>query len=166
MAVYRRIFPSFQWEDAWLVNQIVNRPVVMGVHEMGFVNGVPPEEVHASDEAIRRWIRNSMNGCSCLVLFVGEETYKSRWVKFELEEARRLNMGRIAVWLTGMQDRFGRLCGNGPDPYAENGLYSRSPGQGYIIKRYSWLGDNGAQNLGRWIDEAVQRSQQGRRNAM
>lgn len=160
MALYRRIFPSFQWEDAWLVNQIVNQPVVQGVHEMGFVNGVPPEEVHSSDEAIRRWIRNSMEGCSCLVLFVGEQTYKSKWVLFELAEARRLGMGRIAVWLTGMHDRFGIPCGQGPDPYAENGLYSSTPGQGYVIKQYSWLENNGVQHLGQWVNEAVLRAQQ------
>lgn len=158
MATYRRIFPSFKWGDAWMVNQIVNRPKVVGVDEMGFVNGVPPEEVHSSDEAIKRWIIKSMNGCSCLVLFVGEETYKSRWVRFELEEARRLKMGRILVRLNGMKDRLGRVCGVGQDPYAANGLYSAKPGSGYVIKQYSWIDDDGATHLGEWVDDAVLRA--------
>ena len=93
---FRRIFPSFKWEDAWLVNQVVNRPKVVGVHEMGFVNGVPPEEVHSSDEAIKRWIRKSMVGCSCLVLFVGGTSIKA--VGFALS-SRKPDVSKWAVSL-------------------------------------------------------------------
>ena len=102
MASFRRIFPSYKWTDAWLVNQIVNLPITIGRESIGFANGVPPETVKSSDYAIARWIQNSMDGCSCLVVFVGEETYLSPWVKYEMELAEEYKMGRIMIDLTGM----------------------------------------------------------------
>lgn len=51
MASFRRIFPSYKWTDAWLVNQIVNLPVTIGREKLGFANGVPPETVKSSDYA-------------------------------------------------------------------------------------------------------------------
>lgn len=157
--LYRKIFPSFQWEDKWLVNQIINLPDIIGVNSAGFVSGVPPETVRSSDWAIAKWIQSSMNGCSCLVLFVGETTYQSRWVRFELEEAKRLRMGSILVRLEGMKRRDGSICSCGRDPYEAHGLYGRFALNGYRINSYSWLRNCGKDNLGKWIDDAVMRAQ-------
>lgn len=85
---FRIVFPSYDWDDAWLVNQIINRPIVVGREEVGFIKGVPAEEGLTDPKAIENWIRRNMEGCSCLILFVGEKTYQSDWVKFELLLAR------------------------------------------------------------------------------
>lgn len=158
MALYRRIFPSYKWTDAWLVNQIVNLPVTVGRESVGFANGVPPETVKASDDAIARWIRNSMSGCSCLIVFVGEETYKSRWVKYEMELAEKYKMGRIMIELSGMKKRDGSVCQGGPDPFAWHGLY-RGPLEPdyYEIKTYHWL-PFGQGLIGGWLEDAYQRA--------
>ena len=158
MRSFRYIFPSFRWEDAWLVNQIVNLPFVIGTTEIQFRNGVPPEEVHSSDDAIRRWIQNSMDGCTCLILFVGEETYKSDWVAYELELARKRSIGRIIVYLDGMKRKDGSICHRGPDPYAYRGMYTSNSPNAYIIKQYSWVQNDGINNIGQWIEDACQRA--------
>ena len=83
MPSYRKIFPSYDWdEDVWRVNQIVNLPFIVGAELAGFVKNVPNEEVRKSDAAVQRWIDENMEGCSCLVLLIGEKTYLSRWVKY------------------------------------------------------------------------------------
>lgn len=158
MASYRRIFPSFKWTDAWLVNQIVNLPVTIGREKIGFANGVPPETVKSSDYAIARWIQNSMDGCSCLVVFVGEETYLSPWVKYEMELAEEYKMGRIMIDLTGMKRKDGSVCREGTDPFAWHGLHRGLLDPDYYeIKRYSWL-PFGRYWIGDWLEDAYQRS--------
>ncbi len=159
MKSYRKIFPSFQWEDKWFVNQILNLPSILGAKEMHFISGVPPEEVKSSDDAIKKWIDESMSGCSCLILFVGETTYQSKWVKYELQKARKENLGRFEIWLTGMKDQNGNPCGEGLDPYAVHGMYA-PPGttDGYVIKHYQWLAHDGLHNIGNWIEDACERA--------
>lgn len=94
--LYRKIFPSYDWdEDVAYVNQIINYPKIVGVENAGFMKNVPNEEIKKSDEAIANWITKNMNGCSCYVLFVGERTYLSRWVHYEMELACQLMLGGV-----------------------------------------------------------------------
>ena len=154
---FRFVFPSYKWEDAWRVNQIVNRPIVVGKEKIGFLKGVPQEDGLTLKPEIRRWIDEHMEGCSCLILFVGEKTYESQWVKYELELASKRCMARFIVHLQGMPDQYGKPCIGGPDPYWCHGLYS-SDGNGYVIRQYNWLKDDGARNIGSWIEEACSRT--------
>ena len=66
---FRKIFPSFKWTDKWMVNQILNMPKITSREDMHFVSGVPAEEVQNDPKKIEKWIRESMEGCSCYVLF-------------------------------------------------------------------------------------------------
>ena len=157
MPAYRKIFPSYDWDDVWYVNQIINLPVVLGKENIGFIKNVPNEEVKRNDAAVKAWIDQHMEGCSCLVLFCGERTYQSKWVKYELEKAERDGMARLVIHLDGMASNNGFLCGRGIDPYAYHGMYSLL-GFGYVIKQYSWIADNGIRNIGEWIEDACQRA--------
>ena len=154
---FRFVFPSYDWDDVWMVNQIINRPAVVGREEIGFVKGVPQEAGLTEESAIRRWIDENMEGCSCLILFVGEKTHESQWVKYELELASKRGMGQFIVHLQGMPDKDGVPCRGGPDPYRCHGLYSND-GNGYVIRQYNWLKDDGAKNIGAWIEEACSRT--------
>ncbi|WP_407844779.1 TIR domain-containing protein [Desulfovibrio falkowii] len=154
---YRKIFPSYDWDDVWFVNQIINLPVILGRENVGFVKNVPNEEVKKSDAAVKAWIDQHMSGCSCLVLFCGERTYQSRWVKYELEKAHREGMARLIIHLNGMKSRFGFPCQKGIDPYVYHGMYGPI-GSGYVIKQYEWISGNGVQNIGLWINDACLRA--------
>ena len=157
---YRKVFPSYDWdEDVWRVNQIMNLPKIIGREDMGFMKNVPNEEVKKSDAAIQRWIDANLVGCSCLVVFVGEKTYQSRWVKYEIEQAGKQGMGRLLIRLNGVKNREGTPSLGGPDPYAANGLYA-PPGtpNTYTIFSYNWIADDGLNNIGVWIEDACQRA--------
>lgn len=154
---FRYVFPSYDWDDAWLVNQIINMPKIVGREYLGFVKGVPAEEGLTDPNEIKRWIDRKMDGCTCLILFVGERTYTSDWVRYELELARNRNMGRFILNLQGMTRRDQTICLGGPDPYSYHGMYSSS-GKGYVIKQYNWITDNGQQNIRSWIQDACLRA--------
>lgn len=161
MPEFRKIFPSYDWDqDVAFVNQIINYPKIVGAQTAGFIKNVPNEEVKRDDVAIKRWIRENMKGCSCYVLFVGEKTYLSRWVLFEMDLARDLGLGRIIIYLDGMRDILGRTCGRGFDPYKFNNCYTVNPDpNAYLIKSYHWTHytDPYSQLWG-WIEDACRRA--------
>ncbi|MGL4524805.1 MAG: TIR domain-containing protein, partial [Spirochaetia bacterium] len=160
MPAYRRIFPSYDWDDAWLVNQITQQPNVIPKEELGLISGVPNEEIKSSDEKIKAWINESMNGCSCLILFVGEKTHLSKWCLYEIELAKEKRMGRFIIYLDGMKRKEGTICKKGQDPYEYHGLYGPpdSTRTGYTIEKYSWLSDDGQSNIKEWIEDACKRA--------
>ena len=150
---FRRIFPSFKWEDKWLVNQIINQPIILSRESIGFQSGVPAEEIKNSDALIKRWIQESMVGCSCLICFVGEETYTSKWVMYELELARSRKMGRFLLYLDGMRRADGSICSLGLDPYLARGLYADCNSDAYLIQEHHWI-NGGFEHIGEWIESA------------
>lgn len=158
MPLYRRIFPSFVWEDKKYVNQIIQQPKIVGDENLGFESGVPSEEVRKNDQAIRRWIQEKMKICSCLVLFVGEDTWTSKWCRYEFDLAGELGKGRLLVWLDGMTDPFYMFytCGCGIDPLTAWGMnYDQRTG---LILRKHWKTDNGQRYFANWIEIAISES--------
>lgn len=69
MPEYRKIFPSYDWDDAWLVNQIINLPEILGHETIGFAKGVPNEEIKQDDNKIRKWIEENMEKLSYFILW-------------------------------------------------------------------------------------------------
>lgn len=161
MPAFRKIFPSYDWDqDVAFVNQIINYSHIVGASEAGFIKNVPNEEVKRSDEAIARWIRENMHGCSCYILFVGEKTYQSKWCLYEMDLARDLGLGRMIIYLDRMVDPTGRVCRLGPDPYLVHHRYTaiRKPNS-YVIKQYHWKDyEKPYQLLWKWIEDACVRA--------
>lgn len=148
---FRWIFPSYKWEDAWMVNQIINR---VDSQQLGFRNGVHPETIHSSDEAIRRWIAKEMSGCSCLICFFGENTDMSDWVHYELKLARERRIGRLYVSLLGMKKQNGDICQAGWPPRECREGNSLAVAD---IGWYYWR-DGGESNIHAWIEQAIERA--------
>nr|DAD73685.1 MAG TPA: TIR-like domain protein [Podoviridae sp. ctrub15] len=161
MAEFRKIFPSYDWDqDVVYVNQIVNYPYIVGVREAGFVKSVPNEEVKRDDNAIAKWIRDNMRGCSCFILFIGEKTYQSKWCLYEMDLAREWGLGRMIIYLDRMIDPKGRVCGLGPNPYIfHNRCTTNLSANTYIIQQYHWKDyEKPHQLLWAWIEDACKRA--------
>ncbi len=158
---FRKIFPSYHWgEDVWRVNQIVNKSHVLGAEAAGFIKNVENEQLKlASDAKVKAWIDEQAKGCSCMITFVGEKTYQRDWVKYEMELAISNNMGKLIVFLDDMKDMDGSMCKKGIDPYKYHGMYSSTPSStSYEIKQYSYINDNGKDNIADWIEDACKRA--------
>lgn len=159
MPSFRRVFPSYKWEDAWYVNQIIKMDNIVDRSVLGFETGVPQETINSGDDAIKNWIDEHLARCSCLILFVGKETYKSDWVHYEITQAAKLGKGRFIIYLDGLKDSQGNESQTGLDPYRHWGMYAPhgTPGA-YCIKSYKWNKDNGLKNITSWIEDACQRA--------
>lgn len=49
------------------------------------------EEIkNSGDKQIKDWMEENMKGKSCLIVLVGEETAKRKWVKYEIEKGWKM----------------------------------------------------------------------------
>lgn len=76
-------------------------------------------------------------------MLIGAETYKRRWVKYEINKAIADGKGLIGVYIGGIKDQNGNTEDLGPNPLPS----------GYAT--YRWNKNNGAQNLGEWVEKAA-----------
>lgn len=112
----RRVFFSFDYDrDVWRAAQVKN---------MGIVDGDRPafgnewEEVkRKGDVAIKQWIDRQMEGRTCCVVLIGAETYKSRWVRYEIARAWNRDMGVFGIYVHGLKDRNGQQSVKGQNPF-------------------------------------------------
>lgn len=153
----RRVFFSFHYEnDVMRVQQIRN----MGVLEGNEV--VSPnkwEEIkRKGDGAIKRWIDENMEHCSCVLVLVGSDTSSREWVNYEIKKAWVNRKGLLGIFIHNIRDPISGTCRQGSNPfqgftYGNQSLakivhcYNPSPQDAYNDIR---------NNLDNWIEAAIE----------
>lgn len=121
MSTARKIFYSFRFdEDVMRVQQIRN----IGVIEDN--KPVTPnkwEEIKRGGvTAIQNWIDNNITRSECVVVLIGENTYKSRWVNYEIRKAWNDSKGLVGIYIHNLRDpRYG-TSNKGTNPFGQIGL--------------------------------------------
>jgi hypothetical protein len=112
----RSIFYSFHYDND------VNR--VQLIRNIGALEGNEPatpnqwEEVKRGGEAgIKRWIDSNMNGKSCLVVLIGEQTANRKWVRYEIEKAWNEGKGVIGIYIHNIKCMKNGYCLKGNNPF-------------------------------------------------
>lgn len=149
----RRVFFSFHYErDIWRASQVRNSWVTKPDREAAwFWDAASWEEVKKKgDEAIKRWIRDQLNGTSVTVVLIGTETSERKYVQYEIEQVWERGNGLIGVYIHNMKDKNGKTETKGEDPFVKMGYKN--------IRTYDWVQDDGYKNLGDWIEAAYQRA--------
>jgi len=103
------------------------------------------------DEAVKRWIRDQLNGTSVTVVLIGTETSERTYVRYEIEQSWERNNGLIGVYVHNIKDQNQKTEPKGADPFVKMAWKN--------FKTYDWVNDNGYQNLGEWVEAAYQRAQ-------
>jgi len=143
----RNIFYSFHFgNDVMRVQQIRN----IGVIEDN--KPVTPnkwEEIkRGGDSAIERWIDQNIERASCVVVLIGEETYKSRWVKYEIEKAWNGEKGLVGIYIHNLRDPRTGTCSKGVNPFGKISLKNGKKLSEYIpvydagTDAYNWIARN------------------------
>lgn len=139
----RRVFFSFKYEDVSRSMVVRNSWVTQGCEAAGFVDKADFEKIKKQgDQAIKNWIDKQLEGTSVTVVLVGENTCRSRWVKYEIEKSIERGNGLLGIDISKIKDLQGNTserCGQIP--------------KGYSF--YLWNNDNGYKNLGSWIEKAA-----------
>ncbi|MDO8177835.1 MAG: TIR domain-containing protein [Undibacterium sp.] len=139
----RKVFFSFKYEDVSRAMVVRNSAITKGEDTAGFIDKADFEKVKkAGDQAIKNWIDNQLKGTSVTVVLVGDQTCKSRWVKYEIEQSIARGNGLLGIDISKIKDLNGNTserCGQLP--------------AGYDF--YLWIKDDGYNNLGTWVEKAA-----------
>lgn len=141
----RKVFFSFHYaRDAWRVAQVRNSNVITNLEKSPFYDKAEWESIKRNgDQAVKNWIDNQLSGTSVTVVLIGAETASRKWVKYEISRSIELGKGLLGIDISKIKDRNGET-----DPTGANPLPA-----GYPV--YLWNKNNGAENLGKWIEAAA-----------
>lgn len=154
----RRVFFSFDWDDVWRVNQVRNSWVAKGNYQCaGFVDAADIESVKRhTDQTIKNWIVQQLEGTSVTCVLIGSNTANSRWVDYEIQKSVDKKNGLLGVYIHKVRDQHGQITAKGIDPFAtcagpENLNYP-------CCSCYDWVDESGYEKLGYWIERAAQQA--------
>jgi hypothetical protein len=139
----RKVFFSFKYDDVNRAMIVRNSGVIAGDQKAGFIDHADFEKVQRQgDAAVKKWIDSQLEGSSVTVVLVGENTNKSKWVRYEIEQSIARGNGLLGIDISKVPD-FNRpnteCCGKMPIGY----------------DFYRWNNDNGRENIGKWIEKAA-----------
>jgi hypothetical protein len=119
----------------------------------GFWDAASWEEVKKKgEEAVKRWIREQLNGTTVTVVLIGTETSGRKYIEYEIDQSWKRDNGLIGIYIHKIKDRSGNTAVKGSDPFVQMGYKG--------IKTYDWIDNDGYENLGSWVESAYQRAQQ------
>ncbi|MFL9490948.1 TIR domain-containing protein [Acinetobacter baumannii] len=138
----RKVFFSFKYDDVSRAMIVRNSWVT---HDSaGFIDKAEFEEVkRKGDAAIKYWIDNQLKNTSVTVVLIGENTKKSKWVRYEIEESIKRGNGLIEIDISKIN-----ALGKGTSDFGGWLLGSQ-------YKKFRWYIDEGYTNLRHWIEKAA-----------
>lgn len=155
----RRVFFSFHYEnDVWRANVVRNSWVTQDRKSAGFIDAADFEEIKKGGEsAIKKWIREQLEGTSVTVVLIGSDTSNRDYVKYELEKSWEKGNGILGIYIHGIKDKDGYTSKKGDNSFGPIFTSSKDDKKYFFerFKTYDWVSDNGFQNMGDWIEKAA-----------
>jgi len=156
----RRAFYSFHYKpDNWRASQ---------VRTMGLLEGNKPvtdndwETIKkGGDKAIQKWIDNQLNGKSVLIVLIGQNTSRRKWINYEIKKAWNDGKGVLGIYIHNLKDRNSTQSSKGSNPFSgftvndkalENIVKTYNPP--YVTSKYVY--NYIKENLSGWIEKAIE----------
>ena len=128
----RRVFFSFHYErDVWRTNVIRNSWVTKPDRKAaGFIDSAEFEEIkRQGDLAVKRWINSQLKGTSVTAVLIGAETYRRRWVRYEIIKSFDKGNGLLGIYIHKIKDKDGNTDYKGKNPFEYVGVYISRDGK-------------------------------------
>ncbi len=159
----RRVFFSFHFErDVWRVGQVRNCWLTKSDRESaGYWDAAKWEEVKKKgDDAVKRWVDNSLDGTSVTAVLIGNETHTREWVDYEIKQSYLRGNGLLGIYIHNIKDSNGYRDTIGTNPFANLWITDSNPRRylSQIYNTYDWVNNDGYENLGNWIEVAAKRA--------
>lgn len=157
----RRVFYSFHYvPDCWRTSQVRN---------IGAIEGNKPASDNdwetvkkGGEKAIQKWIDDQLNGRSCTVILIGQNTAKRKWIDYEIEKSWNDGKGVVGVYVHKLKDSNGFQASKGINPFEHFTMKRDQAKLSSIVKTYEPPYSDSkdvyayiSQNLTAWIEEAV-----------
>lgn len=154
----RQIFYSFHYDnDVFRVQQIRN----IGTLEDNKPVSANDWEIlkKGGKIAIEKWIGDNMKYKSCVVVLVGEETYKRPWVKHEIKKAWEDGKGLLGIYIHNLKDPRSCTCSKGTNPF-DHFKFNDGSILSTKVKCYNPSSTDAyndiKNNLEKWIEDAIE----------
>ena len=157
----RKVFYSFHYTpDNWRASQVRNIGIVEGNQP---VNDNDWEDVKkGGDDAIRRWIDGQLDGRSCTIVLIGENTAGRKWIKYEIEKSWNSGKGVVGIYIHNLKNVYGEQANKGKNPFDDFTIKSNGRKLSDIVKAYDppfYTSTNVyayiKNNLSKWVEEAI-----------
>lgn len=155
----RRTFFSFHYKnDIWRANIVRNSWVTQERKAAGFIDTAAFEEIKkGGDNAIKKWIREQLEGTSVTVVLIGSDTSSRDYVKYELKKSWDKGNGILGIYVHNIKDSNGNKSKKGSNSFGP--IFTNSfDDKKYFFERfdtYDWNSDDGYKNMGTWIEKAA-----------
>ncbi len=137
---------------------------------MGVVEGNKPatdnewEKItKGGPKAIQRWIDDQLDGKSCNVVLIGENTAGRKWIDYEIEAAWNNNKGVVGVYIHRLKDFDGNQTPKGRNPFEHFMMEDGQKKLSSIVKAYNPPYTDSREvyayiqeKLADWIEEAIE----------
>lgn len=158
----RQVFYSFHYlPDNWRASQVRN---------MGVVEGSPAatdndwEAVkRGGDAAIQKWIDGQLQGRTCTVVLIGQETAQRKWIDYEIHSSWNAKKGVLGIHVHNLKDVNSRQSAKGSNPFSHFSMEGDNAALSSLVKVYDPPFRDSIQcynyikqNLSTWIEDAIQ----------
>lgn len=128
----RRTFFSFHYHpDVWRAWNVRNCWVVRPEDEVDrgfFDSSIFEAKKKESDDVLKAFLREGVENTSVTCVLAGNETWKRRWVRYEIARSLVKGNGLLTVYIHGVKDRSSQVAAKGADPLAQMAVYKTSTG--------------------------------------
>jgi hypothetical protein len=157
----RKVFFSFHYiPDNWRAGQARNMGVVEG--------NIPVSDndwetiTGKGDKAIQNWIDGQIEGKSCTIVLIGENTANRKWINYEIVKTWNEKKGVLGIYIHKLKDREGKQSNSGSNPFdyithGDTGKKLSSivktyyPTQSVSTDVYAYI----KENISDWVEEAI-----------
>lgn len=157
----RKCFFSFHYvPDNWRASQVRQIGKIEG--NQAISDNKWEDVKKGGDAAIKKWIDENLNGKSCLIVLVGENTANRKWINYEIETAWNAGKGVLAIYVHNLKDSTGNQSKKGKNPLLgfqlKNGKYISTYAKDYdppfstSTDVYSHI----SANIDDWVEKAIE----------
>lgn len=112
----RRVFLSYHYETDFLRADKIRRMNKQN-NKLLFSEDYWENIDNQTDEGIQNWIDNELEQSDCLVVLIGEETAKKKWINYSIKQAYELDKGIAGIFVHRLLDQEGDPSERGEDPF-------------------------------------------------
>jgi len=128
----KQVFFSFHYEDVetFRANVVRNHDMTKESGTAGFFDASIWEdaELHG-DDSVKRLINKNLENTSVTCALIGSETWKRRWVRYEILKSYDRGNALFGVHINGVRDRNQQTFSQGKNPFDFLGFVISNDGQ-------------------------------------
>jgi hypothetical protein len=156
----RNVFTSFHYvPDNWRASTVRSIGKIEGNK---VVTANKWEEVtDGGATAIKEWINTNMKGKSCVIVLVGQDTAKRKWIDYEIERAWSEKKGIFGIYIHNLKNSKGEQSYKGENPFEHFTLGTKKLSS--VVKCYNPpyttstnVYNHISENIEEWIEEAIE----------